>query len=94
MEENAPAPGSEATGGTNDRRGRGQGAVGRRDQGPTPRQLGEAAARCYRDTDSDEEIARQLGIARCTPARWKRRPEFVAAIIALRTNQRLDWEQE
>ena len=50
---------------------------------PTAAEVGRAAALCFQDTRSDEQIARQLGIVRRTLARWKRRPEFVAAIAAL-----------
>ena len=52
-------------------------------QGPTPEQLGRAAALCYEDAERDERIAARLGIARRTLARWKRRPEFAAASHAL-----------
>ena len=50
---------------------------------PTAAEVGRAAALCFQDTRSDEQIARQLGIVRRTLARWKRRSEFVAAIAAL-----------
>ncbi len=38
---------------------------------------------CFQDIRTDEQIARQLGIARRTLARWKKRSEFAAAIAAL-----------
>ena len=50
---------------------------------PTPEEVGRAAMWCYRDEDTDEEIARRLGICRRTLVRWKLRPEFVAATTAL-----------
>ena len=51
--------------------------------GPTPQQVGLAAALCYLDEEPDERIARRLGVARRTLARWKRRPEYAAAWAAL-----------
>ena len=50
---------------------------------PTAEEVGRAAALCFWDAVSDAAIAAQLGIVRRTLARWKRRPEFVAAIAAL-----------
>jgi DNA invertase Pin-like site-specific DNA recombinase len=58
-------------------------ARARRYAPPTPEEVGRAAVLCFRDVASDEEIARQLGIARRTLARWKQRTEFAAAIAAL-----------
>lgn len=55
-----------------------------RNQGPAPELVGLAAALCFRDAESDELIARRLGIARRTLARWKRRRDFAAATAALR----------
>ena len=51
--------------------------------GPSPRQVGLAAALCFLDEEPDERIAHRLGIARRTLARWKRRPEYAAAWTAL-----------
>ena len=51
--------------------------------GPSPRRVGLAAALCFLDEEPDERIARRLGIARRTLARWKRRPEYAAAWTAL-----------
>ena len=56
---------------------------------PTAEEVGRAAALCFWDVASDEQIAAQLGIVRRTLARWKRRPEFVAATAALRAWQEL-----
>ena len=49
---------------------------------PTPHEVGMAAALCYQDRENDTRIARRLGISRRTLVRWKRRPEFVAAVAA------------
>ena len=76
--ENAPLGGP--TGVTGAVRSRRRG----RDQGPAPERVGLAAALCYRDAEPDEAIARRLGVARRTLARWKRRPDFAAATAALR----------
>ena len=54
---------------------------------PTAAEIGRAAALCFQDTDNDEQIARQLGIVRRTLARWKKRPEFAAATVALQVWQ-------
>ena len=54
--------------------------------------MGRAAALCFQDTLTDEQIARQLGIVRRTLARWKKRAEFAAAIAALQTWQELGGE--
>jgi hypothetical protein len=62
-------------------------------RGPTPEQVGEAAALLYRDAETDEAIARRLGIARRTLARWKGRPDFAAAWVALRAYHRAELEQ-
>ena len=59
-------------------------------RGPTPERVGEAAALLYRDAETDEAIARRLGIARRTLARWKGRPEFAAAWAALRAYHRAE----
>jgi len=56
---------------------------------PTAAEVGRAAALCFQDTDSDEQIARQLGIVRRTLARWKRRADFAAAIAALQAWQEM-----
>ena len=60
---------------------------------PTAAEVGRAAALCFQDTQSDEQIARQLGIVRRTLARWKKRPEFAAAIAALQAWQELVGEE-
>ena len=52
-------------------------------QGPTPGQVGQAAALCFRDEASDAQIAQRLGITRRTLARWKHRADFAAAHAAL-----------
>jgi hypothetical protein len=51
-----------------------------------------AAALCFHDTVSDEQIARQLGIVRRTLARWKKRPDFAAAMAALQAWQEIAGE--
>ena len=56
---------------------------------PTAAEVGRAAALCFQDARSDEQIACQLGIVRRTLARWKKRPEFAAAITALQVWQEL-----
>jgi hypothetical protein len=56
---------------------------------PTATEVGRAAALCFQDTETDEQIARQLGIVRRTLARWKQRPEFVAVMAALQVWQEL-----
>ena len=61
---------------------------------PTAQEVGRAAALCFQDTHSDEQIARQLGIVRRTLARWKRRADFVAALAALQAWQELMGEEE
>lgn len=58
-------------------------AAGRRFRAPTPEEVGRAAALCFLDREPDEAIARRLGVARRTLARWKRRPEYAAAWVAL-----------
>jgi len=57
---------------------------------PTPAEVGRAAALCFRDEETDEKIATRLGVCRRTLVRWKHRPEFVAATIALEEHARLD----
>src|SRR5829696_3885663 len=59
---------------------------------PTAAEVGRAAALCFQDTHSDEQIARQLGIVRRTLARWKRRSEFAAAFAALQAWQEIQGE--
>ena len=49
----------------------------------------QAAALCFQDTLTDEQIAGQLGIVRRTLARWKKRPDFAAALAALQAWQEL-----
>jgi hypothetical protein len=50
---------------------------------PTPAEVGRAAALWVVDQQTDAQIARELGIGRRTLARWKQRPEFVAAVTAV-----------
>src|SRR5215207_10583327 len=59
---------------------------------PTAAEVGRAAALCFQDTLSDEQIARELGIVRRTLARWKQRPDFAAAIAALEAWQEVERE--
>jgi transposase-like protein len=59
---------------------------------PTAAEVGRAAALCFQDAQSDEQIARQLGIVRRTLARWKKRGDFAAAIAALQAWQELAGE--
>ena len=47
-------------------------------RGPTPEQIGEAVALLWDDRETDEAIARRLGISRRTLARWKQRSDFGA----------------
>ena len=56
---------------------------------PTAAEVGRAAALCFQDTLSDEQIAHQLGIVRRTLARWKKRPDFAAAVAALQAWQEI-----
>lgn len=49
-------------------------------QGPDAQTLAFAAALLIEDTHTDEEIARALGVARRTLARWKRRPDVALAM--------------
>jgi hypothetical protein len=56
---------------------------------PTAAEVGRAAALCFHDAQSDEQIARQLGIVRRTLARWKKRADFAAAIAALQAWQEI-----
>jgi hypothetical protein len=58
---------------------------------PNPETLGRAAMLCHIDTENDEAIAKRLGISRRTLARWKRRPEFIAAETALRAQHWHVW---
>ena len=51
--------------------------------GPTSEQIGHAAALCHTRRLSQEIIAQRLGICRRTLARWRMRPEFAAATVAL-----------
>jgi hypothetical protein len=59
---------------------------------PAAEEVGRAAALCFQDTYSDEQIARQLGIVRRTLARWKKRGDFAAAIAALQAWQEIAGE--
>ncbi len=87
----APCPASADDGVTKRRRrswssaaaGPGDAARALRYEPPTATEVGRAAALCFEDTLTDEQIARQLGIVRRTLARWKQRAEFAAAIAAL-----------
>ena len=89
-------PASVEAGVTTRRRPRSSAAVGPgaaaralRHQPPTAEEVGRAAALCFHDTVSDEQIARQLGIVRRTLARWKKRPDFAAALAALQVWQEI-----
>ena len=72
--------------------GLGNAARALRYEPPTPEEVGRAAAVCVQDTLSDEQIAGQLGIARRTLARWKKRPDFAVALAALQAWQELTRE--
>ena len=61
---------------------------------PTPEEVGRAAALCYANVGTDEQVARRLGISRRTLARWKKRPEFVAAATAVLEFHRRELERE
>ena len=61
---------------------------------PTPEEVGRAAALCYANAGTDEQVARRLGISRRTLARWKKRPEFVAASMAVLEFHRRELERE
>ena len=76
-----------------DDEGAGDTPGGRRWRPPTPAEVGLAAALCFLDEEPDERIARRLGIARRTLARWKRRPEIVAAWAALSWFHRRELER-
>ena len=65
--------------GGSDDDGAGDTPARRRWRPPTPEEVGRAAAWCFPDEERDELIARRLGVARRTLARWKRRPEYAAA---------------
>ena len=66
----------------------GDAARAERYEPPTAAEVGRAAALCFQDTLTDEQIAGQLGIARRTLSRWKKRPDFAAALAAL-----LAWQE-
>ena len=70
----------------------GDAARAERYEPPTAAEVGRAAALCVQDTLIDEQIAGQLGIARRTLARWKKRPDFAAALAALQAWQDLAGE--
>lgn len=72
--------------------GPGNAARAQRYEPPTATEVGRAAALCFQDTLSDEQIACQLGIVRRTLARWKKRPDFAAAFAALQAWQELTGE--
>ena len=88
-------PASSEEGGTPDRSRAaavprpGDAARAERYEPPTAAEVGRAAALCFQDTLTDEQIAGQLGIARRTLARWKKRPDFAAALAALQVWQEL-----
>ncbi len=63
-------------------------------QGPTVEQLARAAALLYQDELTDEEIARRLGVARRTLARWKRHPLYPPAAAGAAAYGQLLIEQE
>ena len=70
----------------------GNAARAQRYEPPTAGEVGRAAALCFQDTLTDEQIARQLGIVRRTLARWKQRADFAAAFAALQVWQELAGE--
>ena len=57
---------------------------------PTAAEVGRAAALCFQDSLTDEQIARQVGIVRRTLARWKKRSDFAAALAALQAWQEVE----
>ena len=61
-------------------------------QAPDPERIARAAVLCWDDRQTDEKIARSLGVSRRTLARWKHRPEFVSAITAAQLQWRVDHE--
>ena len=67
----------------------GDAARAERYEPPTAGEVGRAAALCFQDTLTDEQIARQLGIVRRTLARWKRRADSAVALAALQAWQEL-----
>ena len=91
----ASLPASSEEGGTAGRSrpagatGLGNAARALRYEPPTAAEVGRAAALCFQDTLTDEQIAGQLGIARRTLARWKKRPDFAVALAALQAWQEL-----
>ncbi len=52
---------------------------------PSPEQIGKAAGLSFLDMARDEQIATALGISRRTLARWRSRPEYAAARVAVET---------
>ncbi len=65
-----------------------------RPQGPSVEQLAQAVALLAEDRQTDEAIARALGIARRTLARWKRHPLFGSMHLAVAVHDRLQLERE
>ncbi len=69
-----------------------------RAQGPSVEQLAQAVALLAEDRQTDEAIARALGIARRTLARWKCHPLYGPMHLAVLTHYRLQldraWEAE
>ena len=70
----------------------GDAARAERYEPPTAGEVGRAAALCFQDTLTDEQIAGELGIARRTLARWKKRPDFAVALAALQAWQEITRE--
>ena len=70
----------------------GDAARAERYEPPTAGEVGRAAALCFQDTLTDEQLAGQLAIARRTLARWKKRPDFAVALAALQAWQELAGE--
>ncbi len=65
-----------------------------RAQGPSVEQLAQAVALLAEDRQTDEAIARALGIARRTLARWKRHPLYAPMCQAVIAHSRLQLERE
>lgn len=67
---------------------------GGREQGPTVDQLAAAVALLADDRESDEAIAKALGISRRPLARWKRHPLYGPMRMAVLVHFRLLLERE
>ena len=70
----------------------GDAARAERYEPPMAAEVGRAAALCFQDILTDEQIARELGIVRRTLARWKKRPDFAVALATLQAWQDLAGE--